>query len=122
MLGDAIAAALPTMQAEAESAMVTPYVARRVTGTHEVDGRDVPLWGVVASGRCQLQSAETVTRDPDVAGATVTVQRYQVKVPVSAGPFWIGDRFELLGRTFRVTALHGKTYQTAQRLPVDEVL
>lgn len=122
MLGEAIAAALPTMQAEAESAMVTPYVARRVTGIHEVNGRDVPLWGFVESGMCKLQSAETVTRDPEVAGASVTVQRHQVQVPVADGPFRIDDRFEVMGRTFRVTALHGKTWQTAQRIPVEEVL
>lgn len=122
MLGDAISAALPMMQAEAESAMITPYIARRVTGTHEVDGRDVPLWGVVASGVCKLQSVETVTRDLEVAGASVTVQRLQIHVPVTAGPFRVNDRFEVMGRTFRVTALHGKTFQTAQRLPVEEVL
>lgn len=101
--------------------MTEPCTVRRVTGTHEVAGRDVPLLTDVWSGLCKVQSNTLVNQAPEVGGATVTVIRYELHLPVTAGPFEVGDVAEVPGRTFRVAGLHDKTWQTAQRLPVDEV-
>lgn len=98
-------------------------------------GADVdPLTGlgervVVYEGRGKIQTYEPYESQRTVAGGTVTTQRYQVHVPVTAGPFEEGDLIEivasptmphLVGDAFRLAGLHEKTFQTAQRLLCDE--
>lgn len=133
MIADDIAAALPELQAQAESLMVDEALITR-TGTEwtvdPITGRDVPPGTVeVYAGKAKVQSWQPYEQTPDVGGQTLTRQRYYVHVPVSAGPFEIGDLIEItaatnqpstLGRKFRVAGLHEKTWQTAQRLIVDE--
>ena len=94
------------------------------------DGYDVPPQpATVYEGRCKVATYEPYEATPDVGGKTVVQQRYSVHVPVSAGPFEVGDVVTITasaqlpattGRTFRVAGLHEKTWQTAQRLLVDE--
>jgi hypothetical protein len=92
------------------------------------DGREVPARAVIYGpavephkGKCKVQANQLTDMSPEVGGATLTVQRYRVDIPVSAGPIEVGDLIETRGRQFRVTGLHDKTWQTAQRLPVEEV-
>lgn len=120
MLGDAILQALPTMQAEAESRMIEPCTVTRVTGTTLAGGRDVEVISDVWAGLCELQTSAVAAMAPEAAGATVDLQRLILKVPVSAGPFRVGDVATVGDRTFRITQLHRKTFQTAQRLGVEE--
>lgn len=101
--------------------MSEPCIVQRVDGTHEVAGRDVPLLVDVWEGLARVQSNEVAEQAPEVGGATVTVIRYELHVPVSAGPFRVGDVATVSGRKFHVAGLHTKTLQTAQRLPVTEV-
>lgn len=122
LVGDAIAAALPELRAQAESLMRDTCSVSRVTGAAIVDEREVPATAAVYAGRCKVQELANVETSPDVAGATVTVLRYRLDLPVSAGPFKVGDIATVGARTFRITSMHVKTWQTAQRLPVDEVL
>lgn len=118
-------AALVALQAEAESMMVTPCVIRR-GGTVTADpesGADVVVGGtLVYDGGCKLQSREGELRNAEVADSTTTSQRWEVHVPVSSGPYRVADVVSVLGRQFRVEGLHVKSWQTAQRLPVVEVL
>ena len=122
MLGDAILQALPTMQAEAESRMIEPCTVTRVTGTTLTGDRDVEVISNVWAGLCELQTSAVVAQSPEAAGATVDQQRLVLKVPVSAGPFHVGDLATVAGRKLRITQLHRKTFQTAQRLGVEEVV
>lgn len=122
MLGDDIAAALPQLREHAESMMRDQCVVTRVTGaTADPDDREVPVRTPIYTGRCRVQANQRVDASPEVGGATVTVQRYEIQVPISAGPIRIGDLIAVADRKFRVTGLHLKTHQTAQRLPVEEV-
>ena len=125
MLGLDVSPELPLLQAQAESLMVSPCVIRRGgTVTSDPDtGADVVVGGVsVYEGGCKLQSREGEIRSGEVGSSTGVSQNWQVHVPVTAGPFQAGDVVAVLGRTFRVEAPHVKTWQSAQRLPVSEVL
>lgn len=111
---------------EAEAIMLDSCVIERAPEepwvTDPETGRDVPApWTEVYAGRCKVQSQQPYEITPDVGGATETVQRYMVHVPVGVGPVRIGDRVVARGRTFRVAGEHDKTFQTAQRLIVDEL-
>ncbi len=129
VLGDDLAAVLPELQAQAESMMRDTATITRVTGTTtDTDGREIPetteVYGPTIEphkGKCKLEANTLVDTSPTVGGATVTIQRYRVDIPVGAGPVQVGDLVECRGRQFRVTGLHEKTWQTAQRLPVEEV-
>jgi hypothetical protein len=125
MLSVDLAAELPFLQAQAESMMVTPCVIRR-GGTVTADpatGADVLVGGVsVYEGGCKVQSREGEVASAEVADSTVASVRWEIHVPASSGPFQQGDVVEALGRQFRVEAPHVKSWQSAQRLPVSEVL
>ena len=133
MIGHDIAAVLPELQAAAESMMVdTCTITREGAGwvKDPVTGRDVPAPPTtVYEGRCKVASYQPYEATPEVGGMTEVLQRYAVHVPVTAGPFEVGDLITITAganqpttrdRTFRVAGLHEKTWQTAQRLLVDE--
>lgn len=128
MLGDDLAAALPGLQAQAESTMRTPCIVQRPIGV-DIDpetGVDTSVYADVHDGLCKLQERDLQTGSAAVPGATVPVARLEVQFPVSVGPFDIDDVVRILDadgveiRSVRITGLHVKTWQTAQRLPVEE--
>lgn len=87
--------------------------------------------GPVYSGPCQIQIAALADAGtPDTEGGGATVQQILVKVPVDVTAYRVGDLVTvtaailddtLVGRDFRVTAIHGKTFATARRLQCEEV-
>lgn len=132
-LGQIIAERLPELQAAAVSMMRDTCRIERDSSDEWVitpNGREVPAPSVVVyEGPCKIATYQSYEQNPEVAGMTETLQRYAVHVPVAAGPFEVGDLITIAasahrpsstGRTFRVAALHEKTWQTAQRLLVDE--
>lgn len=81
-------------------------------------------------GRCKVQTGQVQESTPDSGGRLITVQRYQLHLPIGAGPVAVGDLVELLeatmdaqlaGRTYRITATHHKSLATAQRTEIEEV-
>lgn len=81
------------------------------------------------TGPCKIQGLDPQELNPEAGGATLTVQRYRVDVPVGAYVPAIGDVVEvgtarldpnLVGRRYRVVALLHKSYATAYRLAVEE--
>lgn len=86
---------------------------------------------VVYTGRCKVQTYEPFENKPEAGQHTWTVQRYTVHIPATAAQIAVDDRIEiiaaevaanLVGRTYRVSGLLHKTFATAQRLLVDEVV
>lgn len=84
----------------------------------------------VYTGLCKVQSYQAYERNPEAGGAVLTVQRYRVDLPVSVQPR-PGDVVtitasptdpHLVGNVYRVTAPFNKTYATAARCFVDEVV
>lgn len=122
MLADDLAAVLPELRRQAESRMRTRCVVRRPLGTtaDPATGADVTGYFPVWEGFCRVQTREGFTLAESVE-ASVTTQRYQLHVPVGAGPFDVGDEALVAGRAFRIDGLHLKDEQTAQRLPVTEI-
>lgn len=85
----------------------------------------------VYAGRCKVQTYEAHESKPQAGEHVWTVQRYHVHVPIEVGPIAVDDRIEIVaatldptlaGRTYRVSGLLHKSYATAQRLLVDEVV
>jgi hypothetical protein len=131
-IGAELAAQLAESRADAESLMldsctigvlgdpVTDPVTDKVTTPLE------PLY----TGRCKVQTYEAQESNPEAGGATFTVQRYTVHIPVGAYAPQVGHVVEigaaaldphLVGRRYRVAALMHKTLATAYRLGVEEV-
>jgi len=84
----------------------------------------------VYEGRCKIQTYEGYEQNPTAGGAVLTVQRYRVDLPVTVQPR-PGDIVtitasetdpNLAGKAYRVTAPFNKTYATASRCFVDEVV
>jgi len=83
------------------------------------------------AGRCEVSTYEPQETNTPAGGAVYTVQRYRFKVPVGSYGPQVGDVAtvtesrqdpHLVGRTFRVVALHHETSGTAYRLGAEEVL
>lgn len=88
-------------------------------------GREhTPKPRVVYEGKCKIQTYEPYEQVLETVQHSAVQQRYSVHIPYGAGPFEVGDIIALAGsdRKFRVGGLHEKTYQTAIRLLVDEVV
>lgn len=95
-----------------------------------LSGQDVVVYSdPVYTGRCKVQTFEPQERNPEAGGASLTVQRYAVHVPVGAFVPGVGQVVtittaaldpNLTGRAFRVVALLHKTAATAYRLSVEE--
>jgi hypothetical protein len=122
MIGHDVEAVLPELQEQAESLMVTACTVARPTGvtSDPETGMDVETSEPVFDGLCKVQSSDNQARAVETALGTVTVQQLEVHLPVRAGPFRKGDVVNVPGRRFRVLAVPTKTWQTAQRLPVEE--
>ena len=97
----------------------------RVTGStvDPLTGVDSPTYADPPPyvGKCKVQTFAPYEQTPEVGSSTETVQRYTLHIPVGAGPVRVGDVATVGGRSFRVAATNEKTFQTAQRLFVDEV-
>lgn len=88
-----------------------------------------PTLELLYEGPGKVQSFRPHEQAFEVVGATVVTGRREVHVPVSAGEFRVGDvvdvvasslRPDLVGNRYRVAFPDEKTYQTAQRLLVDQ--
>lgn len=131
------------LQQNAEGGMTNPCRIDRVIGiTVDELGNEVPAFApVVYEGPCKIRSYRPYEEARDVAGGTVTTQRYDVHIPAVsripalladgvvttwAGPVRVGDYATVtmggLERVFRIGAPHHLTRQTAQRMLGDEVL
>lgn len=115
----------------AENLMLDAATVQSVTGTttDPLTGVDTPTYAAVYTGKCKVQGLDPLERNPEVVGATATVQRYRVDVPVGSFEPAIGQVItittatldpHLAGRKFRVVSLLHKTAATAYRLGVEE--
>jgi hypothetical protein len=132
-----ITAVLPSLRAEAEGRMVDRCIVNRGpygpgtfdpgTGTY-TPGAAVEIY----AGVCEVQvDGRLVGREIDAGETELTTMRLTVKLPVVASAdVQVDDEVlitssahdpGLVGKSFRVTALHNKTFATARRLQVEEV-
>lgn len=80
-------------------------------------------------GPCKVQGLDPQELNPEVGGATLTVQRYRVDTPVGSFVPAVGKVVDmktaaldpnLAGRRYRTVALLHKTLATAYRMAVEE--
>lgn len=137
MLGEAIARALPELQAHAESRMRETCTIDRVTGvTSDDDGRPVAQTQPIYEGPVRIRSYRPYPQDREVAGGTSTSQMYDLHIPApgripalvesGAVALWAGyvRNGDYMTRTtpgrapevYRIETEHDVTDQTAQRL------
>lgn len=131
-LGAELTAQLLESRADAESLMLDTCI----IGTLGAPVTD-PVTDVVTTpletlytGKAKVQGLDPQEGNPEAGGATLTVQRYRVDIPVGSYAPKIGHVVEitaasldpnLAGRRYRVVALLHKTMATAYRLGVEEV-
>ena len=124
--------ALAAGRALAESLMVDTCIIDRPgeAVTDPETGAVTPSYTPVYIGRCKIQQTMAQASSPEAGGAVFNVQTSRVDLPVGVGPVETGDRVRLpvaasnpalAGNTYRVRELFEKSWQTAQRIPVEEL-
>lgn len=118
----------------AESLMTATCVIRRATGDMTVDpatDADVPEYADLFTSVCKVQARNLQARQQEAGGRTATTVALQLHLPVSAAEVSVGDYAhvltspldpELVGRTFTVVGPSAKSYATARRLEIEEVV
>lgn len=115
----------------AETLMIDTITVTRLDSTDHDPLTGLGTTVTVYTGKAKVKSFRPYEQSAEAPAATVITQRYDVHVPATAGPFMVGDVVTvtdspnqplLVGDVFRVAALHETTFQTAQRLLVDDMV
>lgn len=126
------AEALAAGRVAAEALMVDSCIVDR-PGPSVMDplsGKVQPSYSPVYSGPCKVQQTLAQSSSPEAGGAVFTVQSARLDLPVGVGPVAVGDRVrmvvassnpDLVGNVYRVKELFEKSWQTAQRVRVEEL-
>ena len=134
MLGDDLAAVLPELREHAESLMVDAGTAMRPTGGMVYDPgsqSEVEATAHLFTSRCKIQARDLQARDEQVGGRTATTVRLELHLPADTAPLEVGDLFEVTAvhplstarlTRYRVLAPVGKTWATANRYEIEEVV
>jgi hypothetical protein len=132
MIGGILAGALPFLREQAESMMIDTC---RITSggavvTDPVTGVVTRPRTVVYEGKCQVQSKDSSTANPEAGEHSFTVVSRQVKIPANSADVRDGHEVEItasllnsftVGKVYRVDGFTPDTYDTAFRLPVKEI-
>lgn len=82
------------------------------------------------NGRAQILQDVSVAQEEEGGGRTVTTLRRQLRLPITATGLQVDDRVrlfdaahdpDLIGREFRISSLHGKTFASSRRVSIEEV-
>lgn len=117
----------------AEELMTDSLTLVRPTGelVRDEDGNTVPETVPVWSGPGKVQSQQSYPSQPEVGGGTFTLAVFEVHIPVGADVFPLVDDvfvvdssrdLALAGSRFRVRVDPSKTWRTARRYNVEEVV
>nr|WP_273544751.1 DUF6093 family protein [Arthrobacter jiangjiafuii] len=115
----------------AESLMTdTCIIDRPGEPTTDPDGVVSPSYTPVYIGRCKVQQTLAQSSSPEAGGAVFTVQGARLDIPVGMGTVATGDRVrmvtamsnpDLVGNVYRIVEIFEKSWQTAQRVRVEEL-
>jgi hypothetical protein len=134
--GATLTGVLPELRAQAESLMTDSCTVRRATGEtaqNEDTGTVGPVYTDQFSSKCKVQARALAALTAEAGGRTATTVRLELHLPLSAGAAEVGDVAEitavgalsdvhLLGRKFTITAPVAKSFATARRYEVTEVV
>lgn len=126
---------LASRQRRAARQMTDTVAVTYANGTtfDEATGTTVPNYTTRFTSKCKVQTRSLVARDAEVGGRTATTVTVELHLPVDVPAVEVGDVCEitavgalsdvqLLGRKFRVVAPVGKSFATARRLDVEEIV
>lgn len=109
--------------------MVDACLIRRRTGeTTDAVGNVTPTYTTLYAGKSRFQQSDVQAR-PETAGeAYVLMLRRELQLPMSVTGLKVSDEVtctasvdpDLVGRTFLVRDLAGKTHATARRVQIEE--
>lgn len=133
---EAIQGELPFLRAQAESLMTDTCIIRRATGNTTPDpvtGSDVPEYADLFTSKCKVQARSLQALAAEAGGRTATTVRLELHLPLSAAAAQTYDVAEitavgalsdvqLLGRKFTIAAPVAKSFATARRYEVEEVV
>jgi hypothetical protein len=128
--------ALDQGRAIAESLMTDTVTVRYATGTTTIDettGSETPVYATRFTSKCKIQTRALQARQEEVGGRTATTVTVELHLPVDSPATEPGDIAEitavgaladvqLLGRKYRIVAPVAKSYATARRLDVEEIV
>lgn len=136
--GATVTGGLPEMRAMAESLMVDTVTVSYVDPDAEPvqnpeTGSTEPVYAQRFTSKCKIQTRNLQARAEEVGGRTATTVSVELHLPIGAPAVEVGDVCEvtavgslsdiqLLGRKFKVVAPVAKTFATARRLEVTEVV
>jgi hypothetical protein len=129
-------AVLTSGRSAAESLMVDTGVMRRSTGRTEQNpftDEETEVYADLFTSRCKIQTRNLQASSAEVGGRTAVTVRVELHLPVTVAAVQTGDVWEvtavdpisdpqLVGRKFRVIGPVGKSFATARRLEVEEVV
>lgn len=132
MIGGILAGMAPFFRAQAESMMVD---ACRITSggvvvTDPETGAVTRPRALVYEGKCQVQSKDSSTANPEAGEHSFTVVSRQVKIPANSADVRDGHEVEItgsllnsftVGKVYRVEGFTPDSFDTAFRLPVKEI-
>lgn len=118
---------------EAEALMVDECLVHRLGDpvTDYFSGQVATPRTLVYEGGCKVQQTISQASNPSAGSHAFTVQDSRVDFPVSAGPLMVDDVVtvtasvldpQLVGCEFRVAELFHKSFATAQRTRVEQVV
>jgi len=120
-------------QRAAESLMVDTCTVKYQSGTsfNGTTGLEEPTYTTRFTSPCKVQARELQSSERDSGGHEATIVRMSVHLPMSAGAVSVDDIVtitasahdaQLVGRTFRVLTPVGKSFATARRVEVEDVV
>lgn len=101
------------------------------TSLNATTGLEEPTYTTRFSSRCKVQARELQSTERTSGGHETTLVRLSIHLPLSAGAVQVDDVVtitsasydrQLVGRVFRVLAPVGKSFATARRVEVEEVV
>jgi hypothetical protein len=117
----------------AEALMLDAGTAKRPTGPPEyVDGVDTIPYDDLFTSACKVQTSGLSALAAEVGARTSVAVRTELHLPAATAPLTVGDLFTVTtphalssvptGTAYRVVAPVGKTFATARRYQVEEVV
>lgn len=96
-------------------------------------GTEAPVYADRFTSKCKVQARNLVVRDEEAGGRTAATVRLELHLPVASPPVQSGDVAEitavgalsdthLLGRKFTISAPVAKSFATARRYEVEEIV
>lgn len=125
-------AAVRAGRVAAEALMVDEGTAARPTGTSYTGGVDTTTTTPLFTSRCKLQTTQIQARTAQVGAREAVTVTVELHLPVDTTPLQVDDLWTLTtpgpgslaqaGAVYRVLAPFAKTYATARRYQVEEVV